>query len=570
MPSKKEKLPLSVTHPDLAREAVGWSPLDYTSGSGKKLTWKCSKGHIWEATIANRSKGSGCGVCRNYVIQSGINDLATLHPELGKQANGWDPSKVGAGSHKRLSWKCKEGHVWETTAKHRVDGTDCPVCDGQRIQIGVNDITTTHPEIASQAYGWNPKEVSAKHHKKYTWKCSKDHIWEATITARKSGRGCLVCSGKQISIPHNSLPVEYPEIASQANGWDPETVTAKSGKRKEWICSIGHVWTSTVSSRTAGAGCPFCANQKVLVGFNDLETTHPELAMEASGWDPKTKIAGSNKRLSWICKEGHIWDAVLSSRSLSGNGCPFCAGLKVLTGYNDLNTRFPDIAAEAFGWDPSTISAGNSNKFKWKCPKGHEYSARVDHRTSGVSNCHYCSGHRVLAGFNDLETVNPELAKQAFGWDPRTVTVGSSLRRKWKCLEGHVWSAAVSDRKNTGCPSCAITGFDPNQDGYLYFLEHQRWDMFQIGITNVPDNRLKRHKKNGWTTLELRGPMDGHLTQQWETAILRMLQANGADLSNENIAGKFDGYSEAWSKSKFEAISIKELMRITEEFEGNG
>jgi hypothetical protein len=64
--------------------------------------------------------------------------------------------------------------------------------------------------------------------------------------------------------------------------------------------------------------------------------------------------------------------------------------------------------------------------------------------------------------------------------------------------------------------------------------------------------------------------MDGHLTQQWETAILRMLQANGADLSNENIAGKFDGYSEAWSKSKFEAISIKELMRITEEFEGNG
>jgi len=67
--------------------------------------------------------------------------------------------------------------------------------------------------------------------------------------------------------------------------------------------------------------------------------------------------------------------------------------------------------------------------------------------------------------------------------------------------------------------------------------------------------------------LELRGPMNGHLTQQWETAILRMLKANGADLSNEKIAGKFDGYSEAWSKSTFEASSIKELMRLTEEFE---
>ena len=91
--------------------------------------------------------------------------------------------------------------------------------------------------------------------------------------------------------------------------------------------------------------------------------------------------------------------------------------------------------------------------------------------------------------------------------------------------------------------------------------------MAQIGITNDPDKRLGQHKKLGWEVLELRGPMDGHLTQQWETAILRMLKTKGADLSNAKIAGKFDGYSEAWSKSTFEAKSIKELMRMTEEFE---
>ena len=93
--------------------------------------------------------------------------------------------------------------------------------------------------------------------------------------------------------------------------------------------------------------------------------------------------------------------------------------------------------------------------------------------------------------------------------------------------------------------------------------------MFQIGITNYPDDRLHSHGLLGWEVLEMRGPMDGHLTQQWETAILRMLKAKGADLSNSKIAGKFDGYSEAWSKSTFEAKSIKELMRLTEEFEGN-
>jgi hypothetical protein len=91
--------------------------------------------------------------------------------------------------------------------------------------------------------------------------------------------------------------------------------------------------------------------------------------------------------------------------------------------------------------------------------------------------------------------------------------------------------------------------------------------MFQIGITNTPEDRLKDHSKLGWEVLEVRGPMDGHLTQQWETAILRMLKARGADLANSKIAGKFDGYSEAWSKGKFEAKSIRQLMDLTDEFE---
>jgi hypothetical protein len=301
-----------------------------------------------------------------------------------------------------------------------------------------------------------------------------------------------------------------------------------------------------------------------------LKTTHPELAEQADGWDPTTKIAGSNKKLPWKCSNNHRWNAVLASRALGGHGCAYCSGLKVLSGFNDLQTTNPEIAREAFGWDPSQVSGGNHKLFSWICPEGHEYKARIDHRRSGVSNCHYCSGHRVLKGFNDLQTLNPELAKEAVGWDPSTVTTGSSLKKKWKCREGHSWTTSVSDRKKTGCPTCAQTGFDPNAEGYLYFLRNNNWEMFQIGITNVPDDRLSRHRRLGWELLEIRGPMDGHLTQQWETAILRMLKAKGADLSNAKIAGKFDGYSEAWSKSTFEVKSIKELMKLTDEFEEKG
>jgi len=94
--------------------------------------------------------------------------------------------------------------------------------------------------------------------------------------------------------------------------------------------------------------------------------------------------------------------------------------------------------------------------------------------------------------------------------------------------------------------------------------------MLQIGITNVPDIRLSKHKKKGWKLIEIRGPMDGLLTQKLETSILQMLKASGADLSNSKIAGKFDGYSEAWSRSKFPVKSIKELMLLTDKFEDNG
>ena len=45
----------------------------------------------------------------------GINDLSTLHPEITKEADFQDPSKVQPGSRKKLSWKCKKGHFWSET-----------------------------------------------------------------------------------------------------------------------------------------------------------------------------------------------------------------------------------------------------------------------------------------------------------------------------------------------------------------------------------------------------------------------------------------------------------------------
>ena len=91
--------------------------------------------------------------------------------------------------------------------------------------------------------------------------------------------------------------------------------------------------------------------------------------------------------------------------------------------------------------------------------------------------------------------------------------------------------------------------------------------MLQIGITNVPDDRLSTHKRLGWEIVELRGPMEGDLARQWETDILRMLRKKNAVVGSTDIAGKFTGYTESWIKDSYPINSLKELMNLVEDNE---
>jgi hypothetical protein len=171
---------------------------------------------------------------------------------------------------------------------------------------------------------------------------------------------------------------------------------------------------------------------KLVVGINDLATLHPEIAAEADGWDPCTSTSGnSSKKVSWKCEKGHTWNALVSSRTKQGHGCPYCTNRKVWIGFNDLKTKFPEIAKEAHGWDPSKFLPGIAKKMSWKCEKGHTWETTLTNRTkpSGTS-CPYCTNHKVWIGFNDLATLHPEVAKEANGWDPSKFLPGTVK----KCL----------------------------------------------------------------------------------------------------------------------------------------
>jgi len=564
---------LATTNPDLAKQAHGWDPKTVIAGSKKKLPWRCDKGHVWEASLDGRSgQNRGCPYCSNSKVLAGFNDLATTNPDLAKQAHGWDPTTVIAGSARKMIWICHFQHTWTAALYTRTgkQNQGCPYCSGKRILSGFNDLKTTHPHIAKEAVGWDATKFSKGSGGAKKWCCQFNHQWEATIGSRVRGRGCPICSGAKVQKGFNDLATTHPNLSREAYGWDPTTISRGSPSKREWKCNQGHLWEASVGARAGlNSGCPYCSGLRIIVGETDLASTHPHLAKEANGWDPRTVSRGSIKSLSWLCKQGHVFQSAPNSRTSDNQNCPVCSGHKVLAGFNDLLTVEPEVASQAFGWDPSTVTKGHGGRKEWRCELGHVYSAPVSQRTNNRTGCPICAGRTVLVGFNDIATLFPEIAREADGWEASSFVAGSNKKLRWKCEEGHHWMAIVNDRTygSRGCPTCAKAGFDPNKDGWLYFLSHPEWELFQIGITNNPNKRVGTHLKSGWEVLEIRGPMDGHLTQQWETAILRMLRLKGADLSNSSTAGKFDGYSEAWTKSTFKVASIMELMRLTEEFE---
>lgn len=490
--------------------------------------------------------------------------LSVTHPEIAAQALGWDPTTISSGSHKKLAWQCIEGHQWLAEVGSRVYmNSGCPYCDGRRSIPGVNDLSTLFPLVARQAHGWDPVGVNPNSHKKVEFICQAGHLVVQEVRRRVEATGCPVCQNDRVLIGFNDLATTHPEIAAQADGWDPTTVTAGTHKKLKWKCQLEHKWTTGIINRTKdGTGCPSCSGRLAIPGETDLATTHPELATEAVGWDPTTVKAGTNKKLKWRCLDGHEWLAAPSTRTGSGTGCPYCSGFRVVQGKTDLATTHPEIAAQAIDWDPTTVSAGNDVKRRWRCERDHEWFAQVYSRTSLGTGCPYCSGHQVIVGETDLATTHPEIAAEALGWNPTRVGRGSGKRLKWRCPEGHVYFAVVANRTymKSGCPTCASTGFDPNKDGWLYFIDNDELSMLQIGISNIPEERLRRHSKRGWEVIEVRGPMEGHLAKQLETAILHAIERRGAVLGHKAQIEKFDGYSEAWTKDSLEVTSFKQLL----------
>ena len=254
------------------------------------------------------------------------------------------PGAVSPGSHKKVWWRCDRGHEWQAEVKSRaLLGTGCPVCAGKAVLTGVNDLATLFPQLAAQWDGdqngdLSPGSVRPGSHKKVWWRCGRGHRWQASVASRTAGEGCPVCAGKVVVPGENDLATLFPEVAAQwhptLNGpLTPEEAAPYSNQPVWWTCEKGHAYRAAVAARTyRGTGCPYCAGRRVLPGFNDLATLFPQVAAQ---WHttlngpltPDQVTAGSRKTVWWQCPEGHAWKARVHPRTGPQRcGCPVCAG----------------------------------------------------------------------------------------------------------------------------------------------------------------------------------------------------------------------------------------------------
>ena len=551
---KKNFVSLAEARPDLAKE---WNyekngnlrPEDVSCGSSKKVWWKLPYNvpddypveHLrgkhfdfeWEASIGDRTRGVNCPfLCQNPKTWKGFNDLATTNPSL---AGEWDyklnigltPSDVTANSGKNVWWHLqydipndymvenlrgkRVDFRWQAAVSDRNNGNGCPFLAGKAVWPGFNDLRTTNPELAKQ---WHPTkngeltavQVTASSNKKIWW-----------------------------LLPYD-VPMEY-------------SIKHLRGKHFDFE------WQTTINHRTGnyGTGCPYLNGKAVWPGFNDLQTTNPELAKQ---WHPTKNgeltavqvTASSNKKVWWLYpyddpKTGkHFdfeWEAIVSSRN-KGTGCPFLTGKAVWPGFNDLQTVNPSLAklwhpTKNGKLKPTQVTINSTKRVWWMYPyddlktgKHFDFEWQSSIVTQNISKhyCPYLSNQAIWNGFNDLQTINPRLASQ---WHPtkngnlkpEQVTFGSR-RKVWWLLPyddkktgihyDFEWQASISKRaRGANCPFL-ITYRGENyikqylQKNNISFNTQKKFsDLFGIGDSQLSYDFSISDEKHKYILIEYNG-----------------------------------------------------------------
>lgn len=380
--------------------------------SNKKIWWKCSYGHEWQASVYNRTRGKGCPYCAGY-YPSPEHNLAICYPELLLEWDyaknlGIDPTKVNSHTEILAWWICIKKHNWQTKICNRTDkrgGTGCPICKRQTSQIEMrvySELKYFYPDAEWQDEYYSvevdvllPKEKIAIEVDGSFWhknKLEKDTIKSellkknglTVIRVREQPLVKLGCYDILFKKKENHLAIiqrlvlELYSLTNKSNLLDYSSLQN----------------TDLYQTLLSNQDCPKIS----------IFDRRPELA---SQWDytkniginPKYCSFGTETKVWWKCTKGHEWEALVSSRG-RGRDCPYCCN-RLVGQDNNLLYLYPEIAKQ---WHPtlngnllpSEVSLKSGKKVWWVCKFGHEWKTNICVRTVMHCGCPYCAGQKKL------------------------------------------------------------------------------------------------------------------------------------------------------------------------------
>lgn len=319
--------------------------------------------------------------------------------------------------------------------------------------------------------GLTPRDVWPHSELVVWWQCANGHEWEAPVAGIKTRRACPYCRGHKVCAS-NCLATRNPKLAKEwhpvKNGLlTPRDVTSGNARRVWWICRKGHEWEYPVGWRNSGDGCPYCAGKRPSRN-HCLANSSPEIAAQLhpaknGKLTAEALTPNSSRKVWWLCRHQHSWEATVYNRVKNRSGCPVCSG-NLPSPTNNLAVRHPELAKE---WHPTRnmpltpeqVLPAAALKAWWRCPVGHEWEALVYSRGGG-RGCPFCARKKPTPDYN-LKRVCPQLACEFHPTlnsplAPEHLTPGSEQKIWWLCPKGHAWQARVYNRKRGNrCPVCA-------------------------------------------------------------------------------------------------------------------
>ena len=222
------------------------------------------------------------------------------------------------GSHTKLKFKCRHGHIVNVIPTDVLKGHGCNKCPKKP--------TKTHEKFIEEIA--NFKNIMLKEGQIYKngefkllFVCSTcSHEWAARPTNILSGNQCPKCANKNVTIEElvKKLKIKN-KILTLVDGQQ----YINNRTKMKFVCSNGHVTMKEVSSALMGQGCAICSKKKKNTTHNfrkQLNSLSPPIYLV-----PNEKYINNYTKMRVFCEHGHEWQAMPKELLNSHTGCPKCS-----------------------------------------------------------------------------------------------------------------------------------------------------------------------------------------------------------------------------------------------------